>query len=232
MILLVLCSFSFPQGGNAWFLVSAIIASCLDLGLQRRQLRPSDQLSHEERARLTMHENLRSSIFWSGYSLERTLSVILGRPLTLRDEAIDIKFPGRHDSDELDNTAVVAALESDVQTRTSHGPPAKRARLESVSSNNEIAAELGFELAALSFRFDRIVAEIKLSVYRVANFPHRFPWPSNRNEWQLQVLEACRHILSQAEGVLHARKGRNYEHLMYHLTLKVCSIYSKVAAQR
>lgn len=221
MILLVLCSFSFPQGGNAWFLVSAIIASCLDLGLQRRQLRPGDQLSPEDRARLIQHEKLRSSIFWSGYSLERTLSVILGRPLTLRDEAIDIRFPGGHDSDELDNTAVVAALESDSPTRTSNGPPLKRARVDTTSSTHGSKVESRHELAVLSFRFDRIVAEIKLMVYRVANFPHRFPWPSNRAEWQLQVHDACRHILAQAESVLHTRKGRNYEHLMHSLTLKV-----------
>ncbi|KAK4500186.1 hypothetical protein PRZ48_008372 [Zasmidium cellare] len=220
MILLVLCSFSFPQGGNAWFLVSAIIASCLDLGLQRRQLRPNDQLSEEDRLKVIQHENLRSSIFWSGYSLERTLSVILGRPLTLRDEAIDIRFPGGHASNELDNTAVVAALESGPKMRSSQGPPAKRARLESTSSDKGPVVEPEYALSVLSFRFDRIVAEIKLMVYRVVNLPHRFPWPDNRSEWQMQVHDACRHILSQAESVLHLRKGRNYEHLMHSLTLK------------
>lgn len=36
MLLLVLGSFSFPNGLNAWFLVSTILASCLDIGLQRK----------------------------------------------------------------------------------------------------------------------------------------------------------------------------------------------------
>lgn len=221
MLLLVLCSFSFPEGGNAWFLLSAIVASCLDLGLQRRQLRPNASLSEYDRARLSHHENLRSSIFWSGYSLERTLAVILGRPLTLRDEAIDIRFPGGHESDELDTTAVTAALESGFSTESPRERPSKRMRLESAISNSGTMAETTDDLAILSFRLDRIVAEIKLMVYRVANFPDRFPWPSNRTEWQLEVHEACRKILSQAEGVLHIRKGRNYEHLLHSLTLKV-----------
>jgi hypothetical protein len=38
LLLLVLISFCFPNGLNAWFLISTIIASCLDLGLQRKHL--------------------------------------------------------------------------------------------------------------------------------------------------------------------------------------------------
>ncbi|KAH8201919.1 hypothetical protein TruAng_003911 [Truncatella angustata] len=38
MLLLVLASFTFPGGLNAWFLSSTIIASCVDLGLQRRKV--------------------------------------------------------------------------------------------------------------------------------------------------------------------------------------------------
>jgi hypothetical protein len=38
MLLLVLCSFSFSNGLNAWFLTSTIIASCIDLGLQRKHV--------------------------------------------------------------------------------------------------------------------------------------------------------------------------------------------------
>lgn len=38
MLLLVLSSFSFTNGMNAWFLTSTILASCLDLGLQRKHI--------------------------------------------------------------------------------------------------------------------------------------------------------------------------------------------------
>ncbi|KAL1643650.1 hypothetical protein SLS58_004665 [Diplodia intermedia] len=37
LLLLVLSSFCFPGGSNAWFLTHTILASCLDLGLQRKQ---------------------------------------------------------------------------------------------------------------------------------------------------------------------------------------------------
>lgn len=38
LLLLVLSSFSFTNGLNAWFLTSTIMASCLDLGLQRKHV--------------------------------------------------------------------------------------------------------------------------------------------------------------------------------------------------
>lgn len=38
LLLLVLSSFSFTNGLNAWFLTSTILASCLDLGLQRKHI--------------------------------------------------------------------------------------------------------------------------------------------------------------------------------------------------
>jgi hypothetical protein len=46
MLLLALNSFSSPTGLNAWFLKSTIIASCLDLGLQRKELMSESSISH------------------------------------------------------------------------------------------------------------------------------------------------------------------------------------------
>ncbi|KAI0839027.1 hypothetical protein F5Y06DRAFT_286951 [Hypoxylon sp. FL0890] len=94
MLLLTLSSFYFENGPNAWFLNSNIIASCLDLGFQRRWTETVSRMSLEEYRRITHRKNIRSAIFWSAYSIERNLSVVLGRPLTLRDEAIDVEFPG------------------------------------------------------------------------------------------------------------------------------------------
>ena len=39
LLLLTICSFYSPNGLNAWYLKSTIIASCIDLGLQRNQSR-------------------------------------------------------------------------------------------------------------------------------------------------------------------------------------------------
>lgn len=44
LLLLVLSSFSFTSGMNAWFLTSTILACCLDLGLQRKHIDGSSNI--------------------------------------------------------------------------------------------------------------------------------------------------------------------------------------------
>ncbi|KAF2014986.1 hypothetical protein BU24DRAFT_423908 [Aaosphaeria arxii CBS 175.79] len=195
LLLLVLCSFSFANGLNAWFLTSTIIASCLDLGLQRKHVhnRPqeSTQQDSEEDSRFS---ELRSGIFWSAYSLDRTLSVILGRPLTLRDEACDIEYPGEHESEEIAHDAVDRRGRTQSPTQE---PQRKRPCLP--------RATPPYLPAIYSFRFDRITAEVKLMIYRVARSPARFPWPTDLEEWQEQTHQVCKELLEEAKRNLKWR---------------------------
>ena len=208
MLLLVISSFAYPQGLNAWFLLSTVIASCLDLGLQRRQVSCRQDASEFDTAKQAQHEDRRSAVFWSAYSLERTLSVLLGRPLTLRDEAIDIQFPGHQESNELQQDAL-ATKRAEINPE----PPTKRLRIEE-------STPCIFEPAIFSFRYDRIVAEIKLSVYRVVQAPERFPWPTKDAAWQKVVHDTCSAILKDAEQASRRRAGRMSEHTLNTLALK------------
>ncbi|KAJ5232405.1 hypothetical protein N7468_005361 [Penicillium chermesinum] len=170
-----------PAGLNAWHLVHIIIASCLDLGLQRRVNRPRTAETEVQRKR----RYIRSGVFWSAYSLDRSLTTILGRPLTLRDEAIDAEFPGMDQGFE----AEMGALE------WPH------------SGINGKENGIGPYLACIySLRFDRIVAEIKLMLYRVSRSPSRFPWPTNMDHWQSEVEASCHSLLEEAEN---RQRGRH-----------------------
>ena len=136
--------------------------------------------------RRTRH--LRSAIFWSAYSMDRSLTVILGRPLTLRDEAIDREFPGYDGNLEVESGAT-----------------------EWRSSTSDIS-ELGaasepYTAFIYSLRFDRIVAEIKLMLYRVSRSPRRFPWPRDLSEWRLEAQNACIALIEEAQG--HQRNHMN-----------------------
>ncbi|KAJ6093565.1 hypothetical protein N7486_008854 [Penicillium sp. IBT 16267x] len=174
MLLLALNSLTSSNGLNAWFLKSTIIASCLDLGLQRKEPMKDAQAA-------STRSQVRSGIFWSAYSIERTLSTVLGRPLTLRDEAIDIEFPG------------AAGLQQSVQQREFGSAPSnlglsnKRARLDPSP----------FAAAIYSFRFDQIVAEIKLIIYRVSQSPTDFPWPTDREACQTRLYLKCKSLLDE-----------------------------------
>ncbi|GCB25434.1 positive regulator of purine utilization [Aspergillus awamori] len=186
LLLMVLHSFYSPEGLNAWYLLHTIIASCLDLGLQRRH-------GYAPELNLTTYPvtaQRRSAIFWSAYSMDRTLTTILGRPLTLRDEAIDQPFPGLEGSDEVDEAGTQwhrACITSEMNMQPSEQIP---------------STYLAF---IYSLRFDRIIAEIKLMIYRVSRSPRRFPWPSNIPAWQRETEQACKNLLTE---VHNQQRGR------------------------
>jgi hypothetical protein len=198
MLLLTLSSFCFEDGPNAWFLTSNIIASCLDLGFQRRWTSATAGLSPGKQNQAIHRNNIRRGIFWSAYSIERTLAVVLGRPLTLRDEAIDVEFPGQGDPTPISPlTENSTALGSSGDRRGE--PSFKRSRI--------IVSP--YTVSQYSFRFDQLVAEMKLMLYRVVNLPDRFPWPKDINEWQKQMHIHCDQLLEDLLRELRWRSRRS-----------------------
>ena len=193
MLLLTLCSLSFVDGPNAWFLTSNIIAACLDLGLQRRWIDAPPHIRAHGSDTTIIHKNIRRGIFWSTYSLERTLSVVLGRPLTLRDEAIDIEFPGAEDLERHDS------LRSSVTNAPEDNHPAKRRR----------ADESPYTAASYSFRLDQLAAEMKLMLYRVNNKPGCFPWLMATSDWQQNAHKRCQTLLEEMTRDLRWRTRRS-----------------------
>lgn len=123
--------------------------------------------------------------------MDRTLTTILGRPLTLRDEAIDQCFPGLNHSDEVEEAATQ-------WHHSIHESSLKPGVHETISSP--------YVACVYSLRFDRIVAEIKLMIYRVARSPRRFPWPQDLAQWQLETRASCARLL---EEVHNQQQGRS-----------------------
>ncbi|WYZ43984.1 hypothetical protein EsH8_VII_000420 [Colletotrichum jinshuiense] len=207
MLLLALTSFYFPDGPNAWFLVMNIIASCLDLGFQRRVVDTHRTSPLTRQPNTPNRINLRRGIFWSAYSLERTISVVLGRPLTLRDEAIDIEFPGH------------VNLSTDQMGAGTVGPSAPTPEDDHPTHQSTKRARIvvdPYAAAQYSIKFDQITAEIKLMLHRVVNLPDRFPWPSDLDTWQTDTRKRCDSLLeglraefrrgfrrSTSDGVVH-----------------------------
>lgn len=194
MLLLTLCSFCFVDGPNAWFLTSNIIATCLDLGFQRKWVETGlDASSSPEYHSPLIRNNVRRGIFWSAYSLERTLAVVLGRPLTLRDEAIDVEFPGVEDAVSIFSEVERARGDTRPDDPTPPFHESKRRRLQASPYN----------AAQYSFRFDQLTAEMKLMLYRVQNAPGRFPWLKDTPSWQQDAHQRCKTL---AEDMLNDLK--------------------------
>jgi len=89
-LLLAMHSLYATGGRNVWYLNAIIMATCIDLGLQRRFEVAGDQSKAAVKRR----------VFWCAYSLDRNLGIALGRPFLLRDEALDVEFPQDTDNDE------------------------------------------------------------------------------------------------------------------------------------
>lgn len=118
--------------------------------------------------------------------MDRTLTTILGRPLTLRDEAIDREFPGLDNNHEVESAATHWDQTNSQDQAVPEQPP--------------WLAPTPYTACVYSLRFDRIVAEIKLMLYRVSRSPSRFPWPTNVTAWQHEAQSACISLLQEAQN--------------------------------
>jgi hypothetical protein len=82
---------------QAWYTFGTMSQMILALGLHRKRYSQSSGATSSP-----VEGELRKQVFWSAYTLDKYLSVILGRPSIFRDEDIDQRLP-----DELNDCDVV-----------------------------------------------------------------------------------------------------------------------------
>ncbi|KAI1430797.1 fungal-specific transcription factor domain-containing protein [Xylaria sp. CBS 124048] len=146
MLLLVLYHVRSSSFG-IWFLIGAAMRACVDLGLHcKRNEAGLDPYTIQMRRR----------IFWSVYSLERTIAICLGRPLSLPDRTIDVDFPLDSEDESWDETtysqaSASASVSTSTPTPTQTPTPIKRRSLS---------------MAIWLFKMRRIEARIQFSIYR------------------------------------------------------------------
>ncbi|KUJ11099.1 uncharacterized protein LY89DRAFT_739310 [Mollisia scopiformis] len=109
---------------QAWYTFGTTSQMILALGLHRKRFTQSHATSFN-----LVEVEIRKRIFWSAYTLDKYLSVILGRPRIFRDEDIDQQLPERINDSDLTNT--VAKSRSTHNQCVSDGPVlhAKLARI-------------------------------------------------------------------------------------------------------
>ncbi|KAF2451961.1 hypothetical protein P171DRAFT_401823 [Karstenula rhodostoma CBS 690.94] len=78
---------------NVWYLNYHCIAAVLELGLQR-DVTTSSGIS-------LLEQEMRTRVFWTIFTLDRTIATMMGRPIGLRDEACDLRLPQDIDDDTL-----------------------------------------------------------------------------------------------------------------------------------
>ncbi|KAJ5714847.1 uncharacterized protein N7483_012028 [Penicillium malachiteum] len=142
-----------PAGVNIWTLSHIAMSHCVDLGMHREP-------EGSEVSGVTV--TVSRLIFFSVYSLDRSVATIQGRPLGIRDETFDIQ-PARITEITEMMTLSVGAL------------PIK------LASN----ATLSFTIS--KFCLDRHISDIKLILYHLPTRSKIFLWPTNIPEIQSRL---------------------------------------------
>ncbi|KAH6655681.1 fungal-specific transcription factor domain-containing protein [Truncatella angustata] len=143
---------------NIWYLNYQCIAALLDLGLQRKIDIASNISLYEQ--------EMRTRLFWSVYTLDRTIATTMGRPIGLRDEACELRLP-----QNISDIALMA--------------PGQEKQTPSTDINH---MSVSIHLFALA----RINSEIKYvanSINRAAP-PYALPVVADIHEWQNGILES------------------------------------------
>ncbi|KPM44491.1 hypothetical protein AK830_g1986 [Neonectria ditissima] len=89
LLLLLLHSVLSSSSAPIWYISGLCSRMCVDLGLHSERT-----LAVSGRGEATEEEvDTKRRLFWVTYTFERTLGIMLGRPFTLDDSTIDVKFP-------------------------------------------------------------------------------------------------------------------------------------------
>ncbi|XHG08137.1 hypothetical protein AWENTII_011255 [Aspergillus wentii] len=99
---------------NIWNLNYQCLASLIDLGLQRDvRASPSFQIS-------VLDQEMRTRVFWVAYTFDRAICTMMGRPIGVRDEACDLRFPMDISDRNLVNPDNAQRVEQESSSHLSH----------------------------------------------------------------------------------------------------------------
>ncbi|RPA93905.1 hypothetical protein L873DRAFT_1703538 [Choiromyces venosus 120613-1] len=166
-LLLAMRSLHASEGLNLWYLNAVIMATCVDLGFQRKIISYRGQ----------DHAGIKKRIFWCAYALDRNLGIALGRPFSLRDESFDVDFPEEGDNDEELHHMTSISMGSNIPG----------------SIDN---ARASFSGSIYLFRMMKIISGIGTTIYRVSQ-PHVGRWQVDLPEWQMATYRQLTELRDQ-----------------------------------
>lgn len=166
-LLLAMRSLHASEGPNVWYLNAVIMATCVDLGFQRKIISYRGQ----------DHAGIKKRIFWCAYALDRNLGIALGRPFSLRDESFDADFPEEGDNDEELHHMASLPMGSNM----------------SGSIEN---ARASFSGSICLFRMMKVISGIGTTIYRVSQ-PHVGRWQVDLPEWQMATYRQLTELRDQ-----------------------------------
>lgn len=128
LLLLALYCTRAPKNPGAWTFVGAAMRLCIELGLHRAKPRHPPSITRE----------LENRKFWTTYSMDRDVSIAIGRPPSISDHDIDTELPLDVNEDEVDDEVIQQAalkrVHSEPPTYSTLTPFIHRLRLKLIES--------------------------------------------------------------------------------------------------
>ncbi|KAJ9150477.1 Aconitate hydratase [Pleurostoma richardsiae] len=186
LVCLIVHSIFTPSDVSLWTLIHIGLAHCVELGTHREQ--PATTASD------IAYQQIRKFVFYTIYSLDRSVSSIQGRPLGFRDETFDIKMPDPQGSDAgyMDESIPFSFSVAVTRYATSH------------------------------FELDRIVSSIKLLFYHLPGTSTWFPQTKAPLEDQERIRVSLDEWWARTSGADFAPGGLDdRQRRIWQLKLKV-----------
>ncbi|KAJ5087182.1 hypothetical protein N7456_010798 [Penicillium angulare] len=181
ILLLTVQSLIEPAATNAWTLSHIAMSHCIDLGIHRE---PSDPDMSRAASAISRF------IFYSVYSLDRSIATIQGRPLGIRDETFDTRLP-----DKADVAEMMALTDNDLTIQL------------------PMPHLLGLSMSR--FQLERHVSEIKLLLYHLPTRNQSFVWPTNHPEIQANIKTKLDQWLLSVQRMDPVPEGKDEEKVKF-----------------
>ncbi|WVR08413.1 hypothetical protein IAU60_005468 [Kwoniella sp. DSM 27419] len=94
LLLLAIYSLRDSKGPSVWYLSGVTLRLCIGMGLHRSAARSMRNLTKYE-------VEMRKRVFWSCYTVDRMISLLLGRPPGISDDDFDVDLPEVYEPDEV-----------------------------------------------------------------------------------------------------------------------------------
>lgn len=141
MTLLVIYHLRSLSSFGIWYMIGLAMRTSIDLGLHRKQTECNYDLFTVQ---------MRRRLFWSVYSLERTIAISMGRPFSIPDRVIDVDLPDEDPAPRPDAQPTPSSTSSSASSPAETVPIKKNALLSGI----------------FLFRLRRIESRIQHSIYR------------------------------------------------------------------
>jgi len=96
------------RADQAWYTFGTVVQLVFALGLHRKM-----SIDGKPGNDMYIVNECRKRTFWTVYTVDRYLSVLLGRPRLLQDEDIDAPYPDRVNDEDMTSTGIRARANED-----------------------------------------------------------------------------------------------------------------------